>query len=140
MKKLTAALAFIFLLFSNLPLTIAQTQKANSNPALSKAQWREDLQYLARELPKRHKNAFHNISREQFEEMVAELDQVIPTLEDYQIVVRMLEIIAKVGDGHTYVHPPEWFNALPVRFYWFGDELRVTYAAESYKEALGARR
>ena len=30
--------------------------------------WREDLQYLAAELPKRHKNLFHTITRDQFNE------------------------------------------------------------------------
>jgi hypothetical protein len=30
-------------------------------------QWREDLRYLAAELPKRHKNLFHTMTREQFE-------------------------------------------------------------------------
>ena len=33
---------------------------------LSKTAWREDLQYLASELPRRHANAFHSVSREQF--------------------------------------------------------------------------
>jgi hypothetical protein len=139
MRKLIITFAFIFLLFSNSLPAQAQTQKTSSNLALSKAQWREDLQYFASELQKRHKNLFHNVSREQFEKSVKELDAAIPTLEDYQIIVRMLQITAKVGDGHTIVVPPEWFKALPVRLYWFGDQLRVTHAAEPYKEALGAR-
>lgn len=139
MRKLTVTFAFIFLFFSNLLPASSQTKKADGNSTLSKAQWREDLQYLARELAKRHKNLFHNISREQFEKQVKELDEAIPTLEDYQIIVRMLQITAKVGDGHTIVVPPEWFKVLPLRLYWFGDQLRVTHAADSYKEALGAR-
>jgi hypothetical protein len=139
MRKLTLAIAFIFLLFSNLLTAQAQAQKADNNSTLSKAQWREDLQYYARELQKRHKNVFHNVSREQFEKSVKELDEAIPALEDYKIIVRMQEITAKVGDGHTAIYFPAWFKFLPVRLYWFGDELRVTHAAESYKEALGAR-
>lgn len=139
MKKLTIAFAFIFLLFSNLQPATAQAQKASDNSTLSKTQWREDLQYLARELPKRHKNLYHNVSREQFEKSVKELDAAIPTLEDYQIAVRMLQITAKIGDGHTGVVMPAWFKVLPLRLYWFGDQLRVTHAADSYREALGAR-
>ncbi len=105
----------------------------------SKAQWREDLQYLARELPKRHKNLFHTVSREEFEKMVAELDAAIPTLEDYQIIVRMQEITAKVGDGHTYVHLPQTFKRYPLVFYWFGNALRVVRATKEYKDALGTK-
>jgi site-specific recombinase XerD len=58
--------------------------------AMTKEQWRQDLQYFARELPKRHKNAFHNVTREDFERMVAELDARIPSLQDDQIAVGML--------------------------------------------------
>ena len=44
------------------------------NLQLSNQQWREDLQFLARELPKRHANAFHFTPRERFENAVADLD------------------------------------------------------------------
>ena len=140
MKKLTAAAALLLAMLcgSVLPTT-CRAQNASRVPTLSKAQWREDLQHLARELPKRHKNLFHNTSRERFEKSVKDLDEAIPSLEDYQIVVRMLEITAKVGDGHTVLYLPVWFKFLPLQLYWFGDELRVTHAAEPYKEALGAR-
>ncbi|HXJ42321.1 MAG TPA: hypothetical protein VNH18_23780, partial [Bryobacteraceae bacterium] len=43
------------------------------NLQLSAQQWREDLQFLARELPKRHANAFHFTRREDFEKAVANL-------------------------------------------------------------------
>lgn len=124
---------------TNSSSAVIQQQKTGSNSSLSKAQWREDLQYLARELAKRHKNLYHSVSKEKFDEMVSKLDAEIPALQDYQIVVRLLEITAKVGDGHTTVVLPDWFTILPFRLYWFGDELRVTHAAESYKETLGAR-
>ncbi len=106
---------------------------------MSKAQWREDLQYFARELPKRHKNAFHRVSQAEFERDVAELDRAISSLEDYQIIVRMLQITAKVGDGHTYVHLPQTFKLYPLVLYWFGNELRVVRATKEYKAALGAK-
>ncbi|MBA3692749.1 MAG: beta-lactamase family protein, partial [Acidobacteria bacterium] len=118
---------------------MAQTQKPINNPTISKEQWREDLRYFARELAKRHKNLYHSISKEKFDEMVLKLDRDIPSLTDYQIVVRMLEITAKVGDGHTVVVQPDWFTILPLRLYWYGNELRVTHAAENYREALGTR-
>ena len=139
MRKLRIAWVFTLLLFSVWLAIDAAAQKPKEGVSLSKAQWREDLQYFARELPKRHKNLYHTISRQEFERMVAELDRAIPTLEGYQIVVRMLEITAKVGDGHTTVVLPEQFTILPLRLYWFGDELRVTHIAEAYQEALGAR-
>lgn len=139
MKKLIIALALVSLLAGGLLPNIGRAQKASEALALSKGQWREDLQYLARELPKRHKNLFHTVSREQFERAVAELDTAIPSLEDHQITVRMLQITARVGDAHTYVHLPQTFRRYPVGLYWFGSELRVVRATKEYKDALGTR-
>jgi hypothetical protein len=76
---------------------------------------------------------YHVASREQFERAVAELDAAIPSLEDFQIVVRMHQITATVGDRHTGVHLPSSFKRYPIQLYWFGRELRVI-AAEAVRE------
>ena len=107
--------------------------------ALPADQWREDLRYFAKELPKRHKNAYHAVSKEAFERAVAELDAAIPTLQPHQVVVRLQQIAALVGDGHTGVHTPDAFKRYPVALWWFGNELRVTGAGKEYPQALGTR-
>src|SRR5688572_2551901 len=83
---------------------------AQTAPVVSKAQWRDDLRYFARELPKRHKNAFHATTRETFERAVAELDTAIAELQDHQIVVRLSQLTAMIGDGHTRVQLPLYFT------------------------------
>ena len=108
-------------------------------PAISKEQWRDDLRWFAREMPRRHKNLFHSMSREDFDRAVGELEAAIPNLEDHQIVVRLQQILARVGDGHTGLHMPPWFQLYPISLYWFGGELRVTAATKEYEHALGAR-
>jgi AraC-like DNA-binding protein len=112
-------------------------QKDAQAPALTKGQWREDLRYFAGELPKRHKNLYHATSREKFEQAVAELDAAIPSLQDHQIIVRMHQIAATVGDGHTGVHLPPYFKSYPIRLYWFGRELAVgvhpVYLASAFR-------
>lgn len=108
-------------------------------PTLSKEQWGEDLRYFAEQLPKRHKNLYHAVSREQFERAVAELDAAIPTLQDHEIIVRLQQIAALVGDGHTAVHLPTYFKRYPISLFWFGDSLRVIAASKDYEKALGAR-
>ena len=61
--------------------------------------WRVDLRYLAAEIPKRHKNAFHTVTRAQFDRAVAELDSAIPTLNNDQIVVGLMRITAMSPDS-----------------------------------------
>jgi hypothetical protein len=114
-------------------------QKTRDLAGLTKDEWRQDLRYFARELPRRHKNAFHFTPREQFDRAVAELDAAIPSLEAHQIVVRLMGITAAVGDGHTGVHLPDSFKLYPVALFWFGGELRVTGAAAAERAALGAK-
>jgi hypothetical protein len=139
MKSLVAAISVAtFLCCGLIPIQYA-AQKAAQPPALTKEQWREDLRYFARELPKRHKNLYHATSHEQFERVVAELDAAIPSLQDHQIIVRMHQIAALVGDGHTGVHLAPYFKRYPLALYWFGRELRVIAAAQEYQNAVGAR-
>ena len=121
-------------------LCVLGAQKGPTEPpTVSKEQWREDLKYFAKELPKRHMNLYHACRSQEFERAVAELDAAIPSLEDHQIVVRLQQIAARVGDGHTGVHLPLYFKLYPIAVYWFGGELRVTAATKAYERALGAR-
>ncbi|HET6374145.1 MAG TPA: S41 family peptidase [Candidatus Polarisedimenticolia bacterium] len=113
--------------------------QAPENLAITKAQWNEDLKYFARELPKRHKNLFHSMSRAQFDQAVAELEAAIPSLPSQQIIVRMLQITAKVGDGHTALHVPRTFRRYPLGVFWFGNDLRVIAATKEHERALGTR-
>ena len=87
---------------------------AQTRPALTRAQWHDDVRYFARELPRRHKNAFHATTREQFERDIAALDTAIPSLHDHQIIVRLQQIAASVGDGHTRVQLPASFTRYPI--------------------------
>ena len=134
------ALAFAFLLVL-LSGTAASAQTPNAAwRGLKTQQWQQDLQYLAKELPRRHKNAFHTVSRDQFERAVAELNSRLPTLEPHEVIAGMMRIVAMVSDAHTQLSGfGSDFHAFPLNVYWFGDELRVTRIAENYRRAVGAR-
>ena len=144
MRKLVVRLLLIlFLGYWFPPATVyAMSRKAKTRvDALTKEPWRQDLQYLAKELPRRHKNAFHTVSRDAFERAVAELDAAIPSLQEFEIIVRLQQIIAMVGDAHTTlsVFPPKTFRRYPLSLSWFGNELRVTRTTAAYRRALGGR-
>jgi len=112
---------------------------ADTPPLLSPDKWKADVAYMAKELPNRHKNAFHHISREQFEQAAKKLEAEAPQLTPNQVVVGMMQLTAIIGDGHTNVHLPGYFRRFPLAVGWFGDELRVVRAQSEYKQALGAR-
>ncbi|HYE15466.1 MAG TPA: hypothetical protein VD968_13570, partial [Pyrinomonadaceae bacterium] len=119
---------------------------ARQAPAPEKTEaekWREDLRHMAEEMPRRHKNLFHTMTREQFEAAVRGLDARIPSLARHQIIVEMARIAAMVGDGHTNVAPTRdpkiGFHAIPLKLYFFADGLFVRSAPREHAELVGAR-
>jgi hypothetical protein len=118
-----------------LPLLLAAVVHSQT---LSASKWQDDVKYFREEIPKRHKNAFHTVNQEEFYADVDRLIADIPTLKEYEIIVRLMQITAKVGDGHTRVHFPS-FQRYPMVVNWFGDELRVQATTAGYEQILGAR-
>lgn len=106
--------------------------------ATTAAQRQADLQYLVAQLESTHPNLFFQVSEQDFNAAVNDLNQSIPQLNDDQITVRMMKLVAMVGDAHTVVYSP-LFTFLPIRFRWFSDGLFVNAAAPEYSQALGAK-
>lgn len=107
--------------------------------SLTAQQGREDLAYFAKELPKRHPDAFANTPRDKFEAAVAELDGKIDHLNSDEIYVGLDRLANLIGDAHTYVEFPRDNANLPLDIRRFGDEWRVAIVAPGYEQALGAR-
>ena len=120
-----------------------QTVADRPADSASVRQWREDLAYLARELPRRHKNLFHTMRREQFDSALAVLDRKLPTLARHQVIVELARIIARVGDGHTNVAPTRdpriGFHTYPVKLYFFKDGLFVRSASREQVDLVGGK-
>lgn len=121
-----------------------QYQQPNTVAAnLTAEQWREDLRFLATELPKRHKNLFHTMTRQQFEKAVGDLDAKIPSLTQFQIAMELARIVALVGDGHTRLipmtEPSLKFQAFPIKIYTFDEGVFVQAADKEYSNAVGGR-
>jgi Peptidase family S41 len=110
------------------------------NLQLSTQQWREDLQFLARELPKRHANAFHFTPRERFEKAVADLDSQLEHADSDMAWVGLQRVVSLVGDAHTYLQTPQdSASDLPIDIARFGDDYRIVSVDPELENALGAR-
>ncbi len=106
--------------------------------------WREDLRFMAEEMPKRHRNLFHAMTREQYETAVKSLNERIPSLTRNQIIVEFTRIVAMVGDGHTSIaglmsDPRIGFRSYPLTLHFFKDGLFVMTADREHSQAVGAR-
>lgn len=101
-------------------------------------QWAQDLDFLSNELPKRHKNLFHNISESGFKTQIEALKAKLPSMDQEEILVGFMKIIASVGDSHTTLgYRPQ--QGLPLMLYWFKDGIAVLNTTGEYKNILYGR-
>lgn len=127
------------------PVELTRTGEAEPPSAfqprldLTAAQWREDLRFLAEELPKRHANAFSTTPRARFETAVRAVDRRLARLNGDEAYVALEQLVNLVGDGHTYIRFPPDRARLPIEITRFGQEFRVTGAGPGLERALGAR-
>jgi tetratricopeptide (TPR) repeat protein len=124
----------------------AESQTTGTPQVVDKAEaerWREDLRYMADEMPKRHNNLYHTMTPEQFDAAVKNLSERIPKLARHQIIVEMARIVAMVKDGHTNIAPTRdpkiGFRSLPIKLYLFKDGLFIRAAMSEHASLVGAR-
>lgn len=107
------------------------------------AGWRMDLDYLTRRMEETHYDVYRHISRDEWYDAVGRLKREVRTLEDYEVTVRLMQLVARVNDGHTRVAPPREgngvFRSLPVSFYIFTDGVYIRSASSEHAELAGSR-
>lgn len=106
------------------------------------ARWRYDLDFLVEEIGRMHYRWRTQALPESFQEAVRQLHREIPELDDGAIAVRLQNLMARLGDGHSMLYffaGPQALPQLPVQLYWFADGLYVVTAAKGYERWLGHR-
>jgi hypothetical protein len=134
MVKRTATLFALLLSFS-----ILAASKPQPLPAMTAEKWRADVDFFARELPKRHKNAFHTITREQFAAEVTALREKAGRANDDEMIVGLMRITAMVGDGHTYVRLPSNIHQFPITIARIEGAHRVVRGAGAAADLVGGK-
>jgi Tetratricopeptide repeat len=113
-------------------------------PKTSRADgWRMDLAYLSRRVAETHYDPFRNISREDWDREVARISKNVPKMSDHEIIVAMMQLVARLHDGHSVVAAPidsvYGFHTLPIDFYDFKDGFFVRGADPAYAALVGKR-
>jgi hypothetical protein len=102
--------------------------------------WREDIDFLASELPRRHKKAFFKCRRKDFDNAAAALREAVPRMSDHQVVVGLMKLTAMLGDNHTSIQlgglSPA-FHSFPIQAYMFSDGPVILAAREAQKDLIG---
>jgi len=136
---MSVAVRSLFILIIGACLSTALTVAQDKS---SKIDWKSDLIFLERELPKAHLNAFHTMSAEQFHKMVQELAARSDKASDRQMLAGLMKITAAIGDSHSGIHslPANLrFSVVPLNLYVFADGLGVISASPESRDLVGGR-
>jgi hypothetical protein len=107
-------------------------------PTPEQAQWAADLDFLAKELPARHKSLFFKITPEEFQASVEALKARIPKLSRTEFLTDLARLVATIGDSHTsFTVIPQ--KAFPLKLYWFKEGICVTDTTTEFAELLNGR-
>ncbi|HXX63045.1 MAG TPA: tetratricopeptide repeat protein [Bacteroidota bacterium] len=100
--SILAILATIMMLPAPIP---AQTGTAGqaASPALTTREWEEDLDSLVAGIPRYHGNAFHAVSKPEFDQAVRSLRSGVGTMNEDQILVGFARLIGMIQDGHNHI-------------------------------------
>ncbi len=135
---LASLIVFVFAAIVTIDYTMLPWVGAKRN--ITAEQWREDLAYLAREMPLAHPDPFKNVSEEDFKKAVSDLDRRIGELDAAQAKAEIARIVAMPNDAHTF---PNIFSLsldlhiYPLDLFFFGDRLMVVDAGREHQEMTG---
>src|SRR5262245_4716395 len=128
-----------------LPLLTAVLVSTTAHAAatIDASAWRADLDRIATELPARHPNAFHRMTRASWDSAVTDIRGRLPVLTRNQAVVSFMQLVALVHDGHTAINPmfdPSLgFRYYPLELYAYDDGLFVRSASPAHAALVGAK-
>ncbi|MGI6119271.1 MAG: peptidase S41 [Desulfosporosinus sp.] len=100
--------------------------------------WVNDISYLAKTLPKVHKNLYFHLSEQEFHQQLEELKQKVPAYSDEQIEIALSVILAGIGDTHTGSSIGSEYR-YPLELHWFSEGIYITGTSKEYPQLLDAR-
>jgi len=102
--------------------------------------WKADLVFYSQKLPEKHIDLFHTISKQSFNEEVRLLKSSLTSLTNNQVLVELMKLTHKIGDGHTSF--PLWganLHSFPMQLKMLKGKLYVIKTTKNFKHLLGAK-
>jgi C-terminal processing protease CtpA/Prc len=112
--------------------------KYAADPNNRNEKWTKDIEYLAKQLPKKHKDLFFSLSKDKFNKEIETLKTQVAKLNDDEVKVGISEIVASVNDAHTSVYI-ETEKIFPINLYWFKEGIYAINTLPEYKEILNCK-
>ncbi len=105
---------------------------------MSEAAYIEDLEFLKKHLPERHKNLFAKIRPADFDSKVDKLIGQSASFDSESFLAALFKLMVSIRDEHTFVEA-KFNHVLPIRFGLFKEGIFVTGIASPHASILGSR-
>lgn len=98
--------------------------------------WGKDISYLKTELATKHKNLFFKTPQTVFNAKLDSISQIIPEKTDEELFVALQEVVALMGDDHSFIYYPKIneYGMFPIHLDWFADGIYVVNTIEKYSK------
>ena len=109
---------------------------------LTTEQWQGDLKHLQATIHKDYPFLFKKITAADWDAKVNELYNAIPQMQQHEILVGMVRMVAAFEYGHTILgfwEHQDKVNQLPIVLYQFDDGVYIIGAKEGFGEVVGSR-
>ncbi|PRX57494.1 S41 family peptidase [Flagellimonas meridianipacifica] len=111
-----------------------QTNKLNNK----EIDWTQDLDLYKRNLEQNHIDLYNTIDSVEFGKELQKITSALPDKSDTEIIVDLMQLTRKIGDGHTAVSlrgvEPHLF---PIEIYKMNRKWRVIKTSNEYSNLLG---
>lgn len=107
-------------------------------PSARVLRWREDIAYLASELPQVRADGLGPVSRAAWDSAASRLEAAVPQLTDGQLLVGLARMVAMLHDYETYLEFPAG-PFFPLDAQWFGRGLFLLAVPAADRALLGAQ-
>ncbi len=130
---------FLFLMAFLLCAWVAPAQKKS---ALTAEQWRQDIDTVQQRLFLLHPNLFMIYPHPDFTQDITNLKAHLADKSDFQIALELQSIVAKAGDGQTYLDLTEMSmqeKVIPFALSAWSDGLHVSATVKRFEQINGAK-
>jgi len=109
-------------------------------PNPTKAEWVEDVNYLADKMREIHPSLYTLVSENKFTNTIKEIESKISDLSESQTIMELFRLIAVPNDAHCFpfiFFPCFDLHGYPLQIYGFEDGWFVVDAANRYEHLIG---
>ena len=137
---LLAVSVIILTIIINTDYRILYFRSFSPNP--TKAEWTEDLNFLADQMKAKHRDLFALVNKDNWESAVEVVRKRIPSLSSREIVMELFKLTALPNDNHSFpfiMLPGYDLHSFPFQVYGFPEGWFIVNAGRANKDLIGAR-